>query len=131
MQIEDRVAGITWTSAATLDRPDNPVDAAKRDELAADMTAHGWVGPPVVTLDEWQALTGAHRLAAVEMLRMDDVRVEVPRVDVEDLCAAFGVDWPQVLADRWDDWYSAAAALRDLLPADVVDYLGYDVDGPR
>lgn len=124
----ERIAEITETPTSTPDPLHDVMDTAKRDALAADMEANGWVGAPVVVLSETQALTGAHRIAAAAK-----ADVNVPQVSIEDLCGICGLEWSAVRAehggDHGDDWYAAAAALRNLLPAEVVEYLGYDVDG--
>lgn len=118
------IARITEVATSIPDPLHDAVDPAKRDTLTAAMEEHGWVGAPIVILSEVQALTGSHRIAAA--VKAD---VDVPRVTVEDLCEAYDLDWGAVRDEHGDDWYTAATALRDLLPADVVDYLGYDVDG--
>lgn len=120
----ERITEITETCSGGLDPMHEAIDADKLMELIAAMEMHGWVGAPVVCHGE-QALTGSHRMAAAR----EAGHVPVPRVDVSELCEAYGTDWDEVLAAHCDDWYWAAAALRDLLPREVVTYLGYDVNG--
>lgn len=119
------IASITETPTSTPDPLHSATDPAHVAAIAADMQTKGWVGAPVVILSEVQALTGAHRLAAA----IEAGYVPVPQVPVTDLCKAYDIDWDALRVEHDDDWYAAAAALRDLLPADVVNYLGYDVDG--
>jgi hypothetical protein len=104
-------------------------DAAKLDLLIAGMTTHGWRGAPIV-VDGEQGLTGSHRIAAANHLwNRDGIEIPIPQVQVSELCASFDLSWGSVLEEYDGDTYWAAAALRDLLPREVVDYLGYDVDG--
>jgi len=122
--IAEQIAEIAETRSGGLDPMHEAIDADKLAELASAMEVHGWVGAPVVSHGE-QALTGSHRMRAAR--EVGDV--SVPRVDVSELCEAYGLDWDGVLGEHGDDWYWAAAALRDLLPREVVIYLGYDVNG--
>jgi hypothetical protein len=119
------IAAITEIPTGTPDPLHSVVDPEKRDAIAADMAANGWIGAPIVILSETQALTGAHRIAA----SIEADYVPVPQVDVSDLCDAYGINWAELVDGHYDDWYLAASALRDLLPSEVVEYLGYDVDG--
>jgi hypothetical protein len=122
-----QIAKITTTRANWAPDPLHPgTDEPKRVRaLVADMEHRGWVGPPIVILSDVQALTGSHRIpAAIE------ADVPIPHVLVEELCEEYDLNWAALRATYHDDWYQAAAALRDLLPRDVVEYLGYDVDGP-
>ena len=123
----ERIAEITDTPTGIPDPLHDWTDLAKRDELVESMEENGWIGAPIVVLSEIQALTGAHRIAAAVKAGVD-----APRVTVEDLCALYGLDWASIRAEWPDDtmsWYPAAASLRDRLPREVVEYLGYDVDG--
>ena len=125
-----RIADITEVSHGGLNPLHDVTDPAKVASLAADMAERGWQGPPLV-VDGENALTGTHRIAAVRALRnTEGIRVAIPRVEIADLCAAYGLVWA-ALRDQYGDSYWAAAALRDLLPREVVDYLGIDVDGAR
>lgn len=112
------------------------MDVAKRDALAADMEACGWAGSPIV-VDGDNALTGSHRIAAAELCKTEGINVPIPCVEVADLCALYGLDWATKVTE-WEEalpgpfarpWYEAAAEVKRLLPAEVVEYLGYDVDG--
>lgn len=120
------IASITEWRTCNPDPLHDVTDPRKVADLAADMETRGWVGPPIVVLSEVQAITGSHRLRAAIDAGLDTI----PQVTIEDLCTTFGIDWEAHRADR-DDWYTAAAELRDLLPAEIVAYLGYDVDGER
>lgn len=119
----ERIAEITETTSGIPDPLHEAIDPAKRDALAASMEASGWIGAPVVILSEAQALTGSHRIAA----SIEAGYIPIPQVLVSDLCEAYGIDWDGLVAEC--NWYAAAGALRDLLPTEVVEYLGYDVDG--
>jgi len=126
-----RIAEITEVSHGGLNPLHDVTDRAKVASLAADMAERGWQGPPLV-VDGENALTGTHRIAAVRALRnTEGIRVAVPRVEIADLCAAYGLDWAALRDQHDGDSYWAAAALRDVLPPETVDYLGFDVDGPR
>jgi len=124
---------ITDTATGTFTPLHEVTDPAKVDALAAAMAEHGWQGPPIVSQggSGGNALTGVHRLAAVDRLWNEEgVEVRIDHVDVGELCERYGVDWTALLMDEHDgDTYQAAAALRDLLPAEVRAYLGFDVDG--
>jgi hypothetical protein len=92
------------------------------------MATNGWQGAPIVA-DGENAFTGSHRIAAVaRTLNEDGIEVEIPFIQISDLCDLYGIDWAALL-DEHGDTYEAAAELRTLLPAAVVAYLGYDVDG--
>jgi hypothetical protein len=126
-----KIAEITYVPA----RPPNPLHEVtarwRLDCLAQDMARRGWVGPPVVTLSDTQAITGAHRLAA-------SARVRIPArcVKVADLCRIYGLNWDQLITE-YGHWGMAAHMLGSmaayhrgidpLLPADVTAYLTYDV----
>lgn len=101
-------------------------DADRLAALRASMDENGWVGAPVL-VDGEQALTGSHRITAAAREMLD----AIPRVEVRDLAAAYGIDWDALVADQCGDetllWYRAAIELADLLSADVVAYLGMDL----
>lgn len=125
-----QISAITETRSHGLDPLHEPNNTAKVAELAASMKTNGWQGAPIVAAGE-QALTGSHRIAAVSHLwNRDGIDVEIPRVEIADLCELYGLHWTTILMDEHDgDTYQAASALRELLPREVVGYLGYDVDG--
>lgn len=118
------IATITEVPSTIPDVLHRPEDAVKLAALVSDMTQRGWMGAPVVVLGD-QALTGSHRIMAA----IDADYVPIPRVQVDALCETYGIDWVELRDEHGDDWYAAAAALRDLLSQEVVEYLGYDVDG--
>jgi len=123
---------IVDTATGTFTPLHGVTDPEKVAALAADMAERGWQGPPIVSEggSGGNAYTGVHRLAAVDHLWGEGVEVEIEHVDIGDLCERYGVDWSSVLLDEYDgDSYRAAAALRHRLPREVVDYLGFDVDG--
>ncbi|MEO3856264.1 ParB/RepB/Spo0J family partition protein [Acrocarpospora sp. B8E8] len=98
-------------------------DPAKRDQLAADMTANGWQGPPVVAdVDTAQAITGSHRIPAA---RLADIAI--PVVDIADLAEACGIDLWEFVADH-GTLEDALPAFCAALPADVRDAYGLDID---
>lgn len=98
-------------------------DPAKRDQIAADMTANGWQGAPIVAdTTTCQAITGSHRISAA---RLADV--EVPVVDLADLAAACGIDLWEFTAD-YVDLEDALPHLCAALPAFVRDAYGLDID---
>jgi hypothetical protein len=120
----------TETTAAGIQSIDQAVEPAKLDTIKDSMREYGWQGAPLVVAGE-QALTGTHRLAAIDALRAEGTEIEIPRIEVADLCELFGIDW-QALEDDYGmndgmDWYDAARHLDEVLPRDVVDYLGLDI----
>lgn len=120
---------ITEIKSGGVDPLHEVTDQWKVAILVRDMAAHGWRGAPIVVAGE-QALTGTHRLAAVDVLLCtESVEIPIPRIEIRDLCELYGIDWDVLLDENGDVTYRAAAELRSLLPRDVVEYLGYDVDG--
>lgn len=98
----------------------DPYDSAKLAALIEDMTENGWRGAPLV-VDGEQALTGSHRYwAALETW------IDIPRVDIEDVCDLFGVDWSGH-CDEWEDTHDRYINIADKLPAEIVEYLGLDM----
>lgn len=128
--IAEQIATITDTARGSFNTLHEVTDRAKVVTLAHDMIERGWQGAPIV-VDSENAFTGVHRIAAVAYaLREEGEEIETPFVEISDLCELYGVDWSALLLDEHDgDAYTAAAALRYALPREVVDYLGYDVDG--
>jgi len=62
-----------------------PPHEADGDRLLASLSAHGWLGRPLLALvsgDGHQALTGSHRLAAARALEM---RVPLLVIEADDL----------------------------------------------
>lgn len=123
------IAEHTETKPFGLDPLHEVTDRAKVAILVKDMAVHGWTGPPIVA-DGEQAYTGVHRIAAVTLLaNSDGIEVQIPRVQISDLCALYDVDWAALTDDCNGDRYEAATSLHSLLPVAVLEYLGYDVDG--
>lgn len=125
------VDALTETATGLPDPLHEPHDPAKVTELAADMTARGWHGPPLV-VDGEQAVTGSHRIASLALLvNRDGIDVPTPRVQIADVFAAAGLDWAAHLAEHeaergyWQ-WYEAACAAGTVLPAELAEYLGLD-----
>lgn len=74
-------------------------DAAKIAALAASLETNGWLGMPLVTWGDC-ALTGAHRLAAVEVLeRQDRASIAIPTIEIETLAEIAGTDWDAICAE--------------------------------
>lgn len=133
--IADRLDAITYAPSSMPDPPHEVVDYDKFRALVANMLERGWVGPPVVVDEGDYGLTGSHRIAAVRECRNEHgAELAVPRVQVADLAAEFGLDWDALLGEQLQIFESPIAAagwaakeLTDLLPAEVVEYLGYEV----
>jgi hypothetical protein len=130
MTTAEQIATITDTTTGSFNTLHEVTDRAKVVTLAHDMIANGWQGAPIV-VDSENAFTGVHRIAAVAYaLREDGEEIETLYVEISDLCELYGIDWTTLLLDEHDgDTYAAAAELRYQLPREVVDYLGFDVDG--
>lgn len=129
MTIIEQIDDITETRSHGIDPLHEPYNAAKVAELADALRANGWQGAPIVVAGE-QAVTGSHRIAAATRLwNQDGIEVEIPRIEISDLCELYGLDWDAITAEYDYDLYEAATALKHKLPREVVDYLGYDVDG--
>lgn len=95
-------------------------DQSKFEALKTSMDEDGWIGAPLV-VDGDQALTGSHRYwAAIETF------TEIPRIDIADLCDVCDIDWDAHRAE-YPDSIEAYIAIADVLPADVVAYLGMDL----
>lgn len=119
------------TTTSTFDPPHEVTDPDKVDTIAADMAEHGWRGAPIVTEggSGGMAWTGTHRIAAVRHLRYrEGLDVQIEHVDIHDLCAQYDIDL-DALRDEHGD-YQACVELKYLLPREIVEYLGFDVDGP-
>lgn len=127
--IEEAIESITETRSFGVDQLHEIYDPTKVAALMDSMEATGWQGVPIV-VDGEQALTGSHRIAAVDRLwNREGIEVPIPRVEISDLCELYGIDWNTVRREYDGDTYQAAASLRTELPREVVDYLGFDVDG--
>lgn len=127
-----RINAITETTTDTFTPLHEVRNKARLAALVADMTVHGWRGPPIVTEGGagGNAYTGVHRLAAADQVWHDEgIRIEIRHVDIGELCDLYGINWRELVTDVYGDTYDAATQLHHLLPADVKDYLGYDVGG--
>lgn len=136
MEVAEQIAQITSTESGSLNPLHEVREQAKVDALVSIMAGRGWCGAPVVADDE-NAITGVHRIAAVTRLRSQHgIDVPIPRVQIADLCALYSVDWTAHLQDWAEpladtvayDWYDAVRTVIDTLPAEVIDYLGLDVN---
>lgn len=130
VSVVDRVDTLAQHAGGLFNPPHNVVDRGKRAALMRDMAERGWRGPPLLVNDE-NALTGSHRIAAVAELRNSKgLHVPIRHVEVADLCAEFDID-RAALVERWvadsGDLVDLVARLIELLPAAVVDYLGMDL----
>lgn len=70
-------------------------DWGKVEALATSMAANGWQGAPIVLLDDTQAMTGVHRLAACaqaeiepETVLLDDLLTEEQRAELAEVLAS-------------------------------------------
>ncbi|MFI8977146.1 hypothetical protein ACIGO9_29985 [Nocardia asteroides] len=99
-------------------------DPAKLAALKASMSDTGWQGAPLVA-DGDQAVTGAHRHAAVVALRAEGIFLDFPAVQVADLAAEYDIDWGEI-RDEYTEW-DRYIEFADRLPTDVVDYFGFDL----
>jgi len=106
-------------------------DADKVAALAADMNTRGWAGAPLIasrSLHECgqdRAYTGSHRWQAWQ----DSAHAgePMPCVFIEDLAAEHGIDFEDLVDEHGSD-YTAAAKVGYLLPADIVDAYGLDLE---
>ncbi|TCO45877.1 ParB-like nuclease family protein [Actinocrispum wychmicini] len=105
--------------------PPRPVeDPGKVALLRRQMDERGWNGPPVVMAGD-RALTGTHRLAAVAGSRL----TVIPVVDAHALGACWIPQWREVLPPI-SQWCEIGHRLGDLLPPEVVSYVGLDLHLP-
>jgi ParB-like chromosome segregation protein Spo0J len=108
-----------------LTQPHEMTDPAKVASLAADMTANGWTGRPVLASASGQALTGSHRIAAAEIAGIEVPFVLVPdgwdwtdvQGDFEELSASFG-RFIAELREEGEDLPEGWEEIRDLLAAE-------------
>lgn len=98
----------TWHEVTDLD---------KVADLAANMTANGWVGPELVA-DGDQLLTGTHRWAAAEQ-----AGIEPLVIDIRELVP----DWDERIAATSLPYEVAVAEVVRDLPADVRRDYGLDI----
>ena len=108
-------------------------DAAKVETIAESMMQNGWIGAPIVTDGEYQALTGAHRLAAVsvvngryETFESDRKIDEIPTIDIRDIWAEAG------MAESIDAYLTYEACdeyitIVGMLPTAICEEYGLDI----
>lgn len=121
ISIEQRIEQITETRSGGIDPAHGVMERGKVAALTASMEQHGWQGAPVV-VDGESAVTGSHRLMAA-----NEVWIDVPRVQLAEVCDLFGVDWAAHREDCGGDWHEAVVTVDQILPREVVDYLGLDM----
>ncbi len=128
--VAESLAEITSTRTGSFNLLHSVTDPELLQALMASMRENGWVGAPIVSEGDANAWTGVHRVtAAMRLWNYEGICIEIHHVDVDDLCAQYGIDWEQLVDDHDGESYEAAATLRGLLPEDVSAYLGFDVDG--
>lgn len=121
------IEALTDTNPYRPEPPHEVDDEQKVADLVRQMSAHGWQGAPLVVHGD-TAVTGSHRItAAREVLDATGREVQIPRVEIADVCDAYGIDWDAVMDEADMDVLTAAQMVADRLPADVVDYLGMDL----
>ncbi|EWM19797.1 hypothetical protein KUTG_10101 [Kutzneria sp. 744] len=126
----DRVDALIEHATGIFNAPNSVVDRDKYAALMSDMAERGWQGPPLL-VDGENAFTGSHRIAAVsDLWNRERITVEIPYVQVADLCAEFDIDFDALVED-WvagsGDMLDLSDRLTELLPAEVVAYLGMDL----
>lgn len=110
-------------------------DAEKLAALVASMAVDGWVGAPVVTDGEYNALTGSHRIAAAS--RVNDLwerdeaahQIFVPTIDIREVWDEAGIvgSIDDILTYTYCDEYEQVCdAIRAAAPA-VAEYYGLDI----
>jgi hypothetical protein len=117
----------TWIEPVYWVDPRHEVrDAEQLAELIASIRKNGWTGAPVVVHGA-TAFTGAHRIAAIEALRGEGVEIDIPTVDIADVCNVCDVDW-EAHCEEWDGLtYDRDRMIADKLPAEIVEYYGLDL----
>lgn len=86
-------------------------EPSKVEEIAVSMKSNGWIGAPVVILDDIQ-ITGVHRAAAAEM-----ANIKLETIALADVFAEDGQDWEEAL-ESYEDDIKSGYTLNDAL-----DYL--------
>lgn len=117
----------TWIEPAHWVDPRHEVrDAAHLQMLVDSIRANGWVGAPIVVHGE-NAFTGAHRLAAIDILRDEGIEIDIPTVEIERICHICDVDWA-AHCQEWDGLtYDRDRTIAEKLPAEIVEYYGLDL----
>lgn len=110
-------------------------DEAKLAEIEASMAANGWVGAPIVTDGEYEALTGSHRLVAARHIndrweRGDNVQhVDIPTIDIREIWTEAGMSESidEYLTYTYCDEYATVCQLlREQAPA-IAEHYGLDI----
>lgn len=121
---------VEWRdSVAALHEVTDPDHAAA---IAGAMRRDGWAGAPIIadyelrSAGQDRAYTGAHRLAAWADAH-DEYGVPVPCVYIEDIAAATGVNWSQLMSDADGDPYEAARMFCAAIPAAICEAYGLDI----
>ena len=77
----------------------NTTDAAKVESLVESMINNGWVGAPLVKLNDELLLTGSHRYEASK-----EAGINAPMITIQDVFAEAGIDYDaQITADLADE----------------------------
>ena len=116
----------------TLSPLHEPTDPEKVQSLRASLTAHGWIGAPLVlwSEDTGELITGAHRFAAADSLGWE--HADIPIVLLADVFEDAGLDLDTALAENdWPalpfEWWRAVAVLNEL-PVEVRERYGIDAE---
>lgn len=115
----------TRPSSYRFEPPHEVRDEQKVADLVASLDTYGWDGPPLLVEGEC-AVTGSHRIPAVDVLTRGGTSLEVPVLDIAELAADYGIDW-QLLRKQHPYLEEAAQQLAELLPSEVVATLGMDL----
>lgn len=105
--------------------PVNDTDFDKVDRLAQDMTKNGWVGMPLVAVDD-QALTGSHRLKAAEKAGLKEIPVvSVSREEIVQGARKAGFldksqGWEDLRVADEDAWLSILEATKNKAAAEIM-----------
>lgn len=91
------------------------------------MTANGWLGPPVLTIAEEQAITGTHRIAAARQ-----TGTEIMTLDLSDVTEESTMEIGARVYEATDLWHTGITIGRVgfalyLTPEQVTEY-GLDTD---
>jgi len=115
VELAERVEGLSQEGIETLHEVR---DFDKIRILADDMRKNGWMGRPIVVVDE-QAITGTHRLAAAEEADIDAELFEISSPLVGQVSEEEQLLWGDLIEARDD--FDRLTAAKDLLELDAVD----------
>ena len=107
-------------------------DEDKYDTLVASMQVDGWIGAPVIIINDPDgdptAITGSHRIHAAR-----EAGIDIPAIDLADLLAEHGANLDILIGEyedaglhRDDAIYEVATRIDDHLPTDIAEYYGID-----